>query len=98
MILEVEQVVEEYRLVLKANASPIRDEADLPHSKQTIDEAIMLWAKLEIGEFLGELETAYVALARFQPCGTSQDTVEAEAAIRREAMAPILSEALLEFA
>lgn len=97
MILEMEQVVEDYRLVLAADASPIRDEADLPHPKQTIDRAIILWAKLEIGEFLGELEIAYVALARFQPEGASLEAVEAEAATRRATMAPILSEALLEF-
>ena len=97
MIPEVEKVVEDYRLVLIANASPIRDEADLPQPKQTIDRAIMLWAKLEVGEFLGDLEDAYVALARFQPTGASLNAVDAEAAIRRATMAPILSEALLEF-
>lgn len=89
MILEMEKVVEDYRLVLTADASPIRDEANLPHPRQTIDRAIMLWAKLEIGEFLGELEDVYVALARFQPAGASLEAVEAEAAIRREAMAPM---------
>lgn len=97
MILEMEKVVEDYRLVLTADASPIRDEANLPHPRQTIDRAIMLWAKLEIGEFLGELEDVYVALARFQPAGASLEAVEAEAAIQREAMAPILSDALQEF-
>jgi len=97
MILEVEKVVEDYRFVLMANASPIRDEADLPHPKQTIDRAMMLWAKLEVGEFLGVLEDAYIALARFQPNGASLNAVEAEAAIRRANMAPILAEALLEF-
>lgn len=97
MILEMEKVVEDYRLVLTADASPIRDEADLPHAKQTIDRAILLWAKLEVGEFLEELENAYVGLARFQPEGASLNVVEAEAATRRATMAPILSEALLEF-